>query len=39
MSDRNIKVRNGVPVEEKKGGRSGWGQKESAVKPSIAAQG
>ncbi|XP_067942211.1 calpain-9-like isoform X1 [Watersipora subatra] len=39
MSDRSMKIHNGLPVAEKKGAKSGWGQRESVVKPSIAVQG
>ena len=39
MSDRSIKIRQGQPVAERKGAKSGWGQRESVVKPSIAVQG
>lgn len=39
MNDRNMKIKDGRPVLEKKGAKSGWGQRESVVKPSIAVQG
>ena len=39
FSDKRMKVKDGRPVSERKGARSGWGQRESVVKPSIAVQG